>query len=265
MIGGFAEKELIRAIETTYYEAITTLSTGIQGSFSRREPDMIVYSSGIPMALLNGVIDPRFGTCDLLERTEAAMSHFKKTGLPMRWVLGPSSTPSELDDFLLNHGFVSERTTPGMAIDLGTVNREPLPPGLEIQQVEDRESLRTCGDTMADGFEIPENIRGGWRELIDGYGMSSTRRWFLGSLDGEPVAVSLLVLHEDVAGVHNITTTPVARRKGIGTAITREPLQIAKDVGYDVAVLEASEMGLPIYRRLGFKELCEFRTYVWSP
>jgi GNAT superfamily N-acetyltransferase len=265
MIGGFAEKELIRAIETTYYEAITTLSTGIQGSFSRREPDMIVYSSGIPMALLNGVIDPRFGTSDLSERTEAAMSHFKKTGLPMRWVLGPSSTPSELDDFLLNHGFVSERKTPGMAIDLGTVNREPLPSGLEIQQVEDRESLRTCGDTMADGFEIPENIRGGWRELIDGYGMSSTRRWFLGLLNGEPVAVSLLVLHGDVAGVYNIATIPVARRKGIGTAITREPLQIAKDVGYGVAVLEASEMGLPIYRRLGFKELCEFRTYVWSP
>jgi predicted acetyltransferase len=47
--------------------------------------------------------------------------------------------------------------------------------------------------------------------------------------------------------------------------MTREPLRIAKDAGYDVAVLEASEMGLPIYRRLGFKELCEFRTYVWSP
>ncbi|MDD1765016.1 MAG: GNAT family N-acetyltransferase [Methanomassiliicoccales archaeon] len=265
MIGGFAEKELIRAIETTYYEAITALSTGISGSFSRREPDMIIYSSGIPMALLNGVIDPRFGASDLLERTEAAMSHFKKTGLPMRWVLGPSSTPSELGDFLLNHGFVSEGTTPGMAIDLRTVSRGPLPSGLEIQQVEDRESLRTCGDTMADGFEIPGNIRDGWRELIDGYGMSSTRRWFLGSLDGDPVAVSLLVLHEDVAGVYNIATIPVARRKGIGTAITREPLQIAKDVGYDVAVLEASEMGLPIYRRLGFKELCEFRTYVWSP
>jgi len=49
------------------------------------------------------------------------------------------------------------------------------------------------------------------------------------------------------------------------TAITQEPLQIAKNAGYEVAVLEASEMGLPIYRKLGFRELCEFRTFTWSP
>ena len=265
MIGGFEEKELIRAIERTYYEAIIALCTNIPGSFLRREPDMIVFSSGLPMALLNGVLGPRFGSSDFSERAEVAMSHFKNTGLPMRWVLGPSSTPSELDDFLLRQGLVSEWRTPGMAIDLRTVNSEPLPSGLEIQQVEDRESLRTCSDTMADGFEIPGNIRDGWRELIDSYGMSSTRRWFLGLLNGKPVAVSLLVLHEDVAGVYNIATIPEARRKGIGTAITREPLQIAKNAGYKVAVLEASEMGLPTYRRLGFRELCEFRTYTWSP
>jgi GNAT superfamily N-acetyltransferase len=265
MIGGFAEKELIRAIETTYYEAIADMSNGIPGSSLRREPDMIIFSTGIPMALLNGVLGPKLGSSELAKRVEMAMSHFKNKGLPMRWVLGPSSTPSELDDFLLGQGFVSEWRTPGMAIDLRTVNREPLPSGLVIQQIKDKESLRTCIDTLVNGFEIPENIRGGWRELFNSYSLSSTRRWFLGLLNDEPVAVSLLVLHDNVAGVYCVAAVSNARGKGIGTAITREPLLTAKNAGYEVAVLEASEMGLPVYQRLGFRQLCEFRTYTWSP
>jgi hypothetical protein len=39
----------------------------------------------------------------------------------------------------------------------------------------------------------------------------------------------------------------------------------AKVEGYDVAVLEASSMGFPVYKRIGFRQLCEFRTYTWSP
>lgn len=79
------------------------------------------------------------------------------------------------------------------------------------------------------------------------------------------MAASLVVLREDVASIYCVATLPEARGRGIGTAITREPLLEAKNGGYDVAVLEASEMGLPVYRRLGFKELFEFKTLTWSP
>jgi GNAT superfamily N-acetyltransferase len=265
MIGRFTEKELIRAIETTYYEAITDLCTGVPGIFLRREPDMTIYSTGLPMALLNGVLGPKFNASNLSKRAEVAMSHFKDARLPMRWVLGPSSTPPELDGFLLRQGLVSELTTPGMAIDLRTVNRGPLPSGLEIRPVEDMESLENCCDISAEVFEVPEHIRGSWGDLIRSYGIGPTRRWFLGHLDGRPVSTSFLVLHGDVAGIYMVATLKEARGKGVGSAMTHEPLLPAKDAGYDVAVLEASELGLPVYERLGFRKLCEFRTFTWSP
>ncbi len=217
------------------------------------------------MALLNYILGPRFNASNLPKRAEEAMTYFRSAQLPMTWVLGPSSTPVTLGNFLLSQGLASEPKTPGMAIDLRDVNSEPLPPDFEIEQVEDAKSLGSCSDISAEVFEVPKDIRGGWESLIRSYGASPTRRWFLGFLDGKPVAMSLLVLHEEVAGIYNIATLTGARRKGIGSAMTREPLIRAKEAGYDVAVLEASELGFPIYKRLGFKELCEFRMFTWSP
>ena len=152
-----------------------------------------------------------------------------------------------------------------MAIDLGHMRSEPLPPGFEVRQIKDMESLRICSDITAEVFEVPRDMWGTWWNLIRDFGIDSTRRWFLGLLNGKPVSTSLLVLHEDAAGVYMVATLKEARRKGAGFAMTREPLLLARDVGHRVAVIEASEMGFPVYERLGFRELCEFRTFVRLP
>ncbi|MGD0205394.1 MAG: GNAT family N-acetyltransferase [Dehalococcoidia bacterium] len=226
---------------------------------------MIIVSTGLHMALLNSVLGPRFNANNLSKRTEVAMSHFRNTRLPMTWILGPSSAPPELDDFLLGQGLVSEQKTPGMAIDLRDVNPEPLPSGFEIQQVEDMNSLSICSDISAEVFEVPKDIRGGWGDIIRSIGINPTYRWFLGILNGRPVSISLLALHDGVAGIYNVATLSDARGKGLGSAMTREPLIHARKAGYDVAVLEASELGLPVYKRLGFRKLCEFKTFTSSP
>jgi ribosomal protein S18 acetylase RimI-like enzyme len=265
MIGGLSNRELVSAIETTYYELIAVLQTSNPGGFLRREPDMIIYYSGLRVPLLNGVLGPRFTAENMSRRVESAMSHFKSKRMPMRWILGPSSSPPDLGELLSHQGLKEGWTIPGMALDLGTVGRELLPKGFEIQQVTDKGSLRTCGDTLAEGFGLRDEIGKGVSDAVVSYGMSPTRRWFLGLLNGKAVTVSLLVLHEEFAGIYCVATVPEARGKGLGSAITREPLMAAKTEGYNVAVLEASGMGFPVYKKIGFKQLCEFRTYAWSP
>ena len=265
MTARFTEEELIRAIETSYYDDISALCTGIPGSFCRKEPDMIIYFTGLPIPLFNGILGPRFSSRGLSKRAESAMSYFKSKRVPMRWVLGPSSAPSGLEGFLLEKGMISEPTIPGMAIDLKVVENEPLPSGLEIQPVEDMKSLINLIDILAEAFEFPEQTRRGWGDIIKELWRESNFSWFLGILNGVPVATSLLVLHQEVACIYMVATLKEARGKGIGSAITREPLLLAKDAGYDVAVLEASELGLPVYERLGFRRVCEFRILTWKP
>ena len=67
------------------------------------------------------------------------------------------------------------------------------------------------------------------------------------------------------AGIYNIATTPSARRRGIGYAVTARLMNVARARGCTEAVLMASALGRPTYERLGFVEVCQTPQYVWLP
>lgn len=50
--------------------------------------------------------------------------------------------------------------------------------------------------------------------------------------------------------------------EGIGTALTILPLLYAKEKGCKIGVLQASQEGEKIYRKIGFEEYCIFDSYV---
>jgi ribosomal protein S18 acetylase RimI-like enzyme len=64
-----------------------------------------------------------------------------------------------------------------------------------------------------------------------------------------------------VAGVYNVCTLPELRGLGIGRAITASVIEDARQQGMRVAVLGASPMGDPVYRAMGFREVCRLRSY----
>ena len=154
-----------------------------------------------------------------------------------------------------------------MAIDLLKLNKQFQPlPELTIKTVDDPESLRTWSNVLAKGFDMPGFAGKAFFNFYSsaGLGTHSPVRHYIGWLDGEPVATSSLFFGAGVAGIYNLATIPSARRQGGGSSTIMKPLQEARKLGYRAGILQSSEMGVSVYRRLGFREYCRLSHYVWS-
>jgi len=152
-----------------------------------------------------------------------------------------------------------------MAADLHALNEDLPQPDLKIELVDDAESLKTWSQIVTTGFAMPSFVADAlfdfWRSV--GFGASPVRNYY-GLLKGETVTASTLFLGAGVAGLYNVATLPAARRQGVGTAITLETLREARALGYRNGVLFSSELGVGVYRELGFQEYCKIGHYVWQ-
>lgn len=86
-------------------------------------------------------------------------------------------------------------------------------------------------------------------------------RAFIGRIDGEAACTAMSVREEATVGVYSITTLPAYRGRGYETAITWH-LMADADPGWDLAVLQASEIGRPVYERMGFHLIRQFVEFI---
>lgn len=232
------------------------------------DPDLFVFASGIPVAFFNGVCRATLDADRADERIAFARDWLRQRSVPGTWVIGPFSRPADLGERLLAQGFAQEGETPGMGLDLLTLAPvQPLPEGVVIEQVRTPEQMRVWVETSIAGFEVPREY---WDRTIPVLARLSPDdeahlRCYLARVDGQPAGTSMLFLGAGVAGLYSIATLPPARQRGIGAALTVAPLHEARALGYHIAVLQASAMGAPIYRRLGFIEHFRYRNYGWQP
>jgi len=228
------------------------------------EPDLAWFTTGIPFALLNGVMRARLAPEDVDGRIEDMVAEFRRRGVPLEWNVGTSTMPRDLGRHLERHGFEHAFSLPGMAIDLKTLpGDEGPPPGFTIAPVTSRRDLETYVRVGASAFDVPEAYLPRLVEIEAGMGpdVADLTTCYLGRLDGRPVATSMLFLAAGVAGIYFVGTAPEARGRGIGEAMTRWALREARELGYRVGILQASTKGDPIYRRIGFREYFRIEIY----
>ena len=86
---------------------------------------------------------------------------------------------------------------------------------------------------------------------------------YLAREDGQVVAVGFGVFGQGTAGVFNIATVPAYRGRGYGRAVTSRIVADAVTRGADLAYLQSSEDGYPLYQSMGFRTV-ETWTYLSS-
>ncbi len=199
---------------------------------------------------------------DLEAAIKETVTFYSARNAKWEWIAGPDSTPASLEDSLVKHGLHARGEMTGMAIDLHALSKDlPAMDHLKIVTIGDDETLEQWANTAIEGYEAPEL----YPSFVDlecslGYRQPSYRR-YLGFLDHQPVSTCALFLGQKAAGIYCVSTVPAARRLGIGAIITQYALREAQEMGYRMAVLQASQMGRSVYRRLGFEELSRLRGY----
>jgi GNAT superfamily N-acetyltransferase len=241
------------------------------GSWPKAElhdaPDILWSMTDIPFALFNSVLRAQLSPDRVDATIEQAIARARSRNVPVRWLTGPATRPPDLGRFLEVHGFVHTGDSPGMALEISSLIGDlPEPSGLVIERVADIETLQIWCSVGIIGFDMPDFVGDPFVDLFSSLGFETDLPLinYLGCLDGEPVAISSLFLGAGVAGIYNVATIPSARGKGIGTAMTAWAIGQARAMGYRVAILQASEMGVSVYGRLGFKEYCRIDYYLWN-
>lgn len=230
-------------------------------------PDVFWALTDVPYPLYNSVLDARFEPSQADAAIESAIARGRSRNVPLLWWIGPKTRPADLGRSLEAHGFVPAGSAPGMAADLNTLDEtSSAPADLAITRVRDAESLARWCDLASVCFELPDFAAAAWRHWYKKVGVPevSALTHYLGWRNGEPVAMGSMMLGAGVAGIYNVATLPSARRQGIGSAMTLAPLLEARAMGYRVGILQSSEMGVGVYRNLGFREYCRLDHYLWT-
>jgi GNAT superfamily N-acetyltransferase len=260
-------ESLARANEANLIKGFAACARAYGGEVADA-PDLLWCATGIPSAGWNRVLRARLAPERMDARIEWVQERARALGTPFLWHIIPSTRPANLDTHLLRHGFTDVGDEPAMGVALARLpSTLPLPEGVRIERVRERTALEQWARTAHAGFGASVEADAPFVAAVsrDTLAGAPAAEYYLALLDGEPVASSALTLAAGVAGIFSVATLEGARRRGIGAAVTMAPLLAARDRGYAVGVLQASEMGYSVYARMGFTEQFRYRSFYWKP
>jgi ribosomal protein S18 acetylase RimI-like enzyme len=261
---------LARLEHGNFLAALGSLATQVEGHVVRQGDGVTAVLTGSPIRLFNHILvegsDPitEIVAAQLADAVALARERGDRFLVSLR-----AGTDDRLVPRMAELGLVSIAEgpfMPGMAMRLrdGALGDDrPEAADQEIRVVDDVAGIRDHVVAVAAGFGFPEEIAGQvvTQALLGRPGI----RVYVGYVDGRPVTTGLGFRTGSTMGVYNIATVPSHRRRGYGEAMTRRILGDGVADGCTVAILQSSDMGRPIYERLGFRSVVEYVAYADPP
>jgi GNAT superfamily N-acetyltransferase len=133
------------------------------------------------------------------------------------------------------------------------------PDALRIREARTAEELAIFERTFIDGYPAPalQPVEPGC--MFRPGALGGPVRFWIGSVDGGAVTVAVSCELEGVVGVYFVATLPEARGRGYGAAITDAAARANPSLP---AVLQSSDLGRPVYERLGFRTVSRYSLWL---
>jgi hypothetical protein len=225
-------------------------------SFGRRTAqwdDAWASDSGLPEPIANSASLLRpLDDGAAPELTARLDAFFAESGMP--WILWSAWPTPDLTDL----GYHLGGHPPLMVREAGAVARA-LPDGLRVIEARDPEMLTVFDRSFVDWYPL-DHIR----ETADGRlflpaTLAAGNRFWIGYDGDSPVTVAAARVSDGVVGVYAVATAPGARGRGYGAAITDIAARCEPSLP---ALLQASDLGYPVYQRLGFETVTRYTLWL---
>ena len=251
------DDELIVRTDANYFAVWPLLcSLGDGGGEVIQRSGLTITDSGTPLTQFNNIFVTR-PLRDPLEKLRGAVALFDDRRRPFV-VRIREGLDSAADRACEELGLVEGDVTPGMALADMTKPGTRVD-GLTILTATSRETFLHHLDMIVGAFGVPRQFAEAL--LTDRFLHVPDAELYVGYLDHRPVASSALFVTGRTAGVYNVATLPEVRGRGIGEAMTWHCVRRGAAIGCVAATLQASEMGRPIYERMGFRLVSPYHTY----
>ncbi len=249
--------ELIELSDLNYAEAMRDLSRRA-GGVVLDEDGLVLFAGGHSLPVLaNGVMRmrSRLAAADVLARSRR---FFAAQGRGFT-VLIRAHADADLAAAAQEAGLLMLGEMPAMVLDRRLPDAVP-PPGVELRQVTTDEDVAAYGAVMGAAYAtygMPTDVLPAMLSTLDTLHAPHIVA-FVAWREGTPVAGAMTVVTHGVAGVYWVGTTPEARGRGLAELCARAAGNAGFDLGGRIASLQASPMGEPVYRRMGYVEVTRY-------
>jgi GNAT superfamily N-acetyltransferase len=190
-----------------------------------------------------------YGPVVATEVLAMAESFFRQTTYS---IVVESGMADLLDELLTRQGWPIDEDVPSLLLT-------PIPdaprfaPGLDIRSVSTEQEY-------ADFMRVSETGRR-WVPSLQA-ATDPDVCLCVGYWQGTPIATSRISCLGDVGEINGVVTDERYRRNGFGTAMTWAAIEAGKQRSCTSIVLSATDLGYPVYVKMGFVPVCNIRTYL---
>ena len=258
------DRSLVTLGDASYLEALRAQARATGGAIDERDGLLVIVGKGShPIHNYMVRIDP---SANAAEAFAGARREFERCGHGFTLVTMNAHDDSAMGAAAATAGLRALVSPPAMFCTKRLEDRA-APAGIRLERVRDDAGLSAFRDVSKTAwmtYGIPEEVTA---SLFERAAMvySEHIAAVVAYAGTTPLSCALVLLSHGIGGVYWVGTTPAGRGRGLAEACTRAVTNIGFDEGARLVTLQASPMGDPIYRRMGYRQIGSYTLYFSTP